>query len=62
MNPIIRETTGLYGIKKDALKKRKCRIGYKPIMYEISPYEAIDINNQADLLFLDNFIKNKKTK
>ena len=31
-------------------------------MYEISPYEAIDINNQADLLFLDNFIKNKKTK
>ncbi len=62
LNPIITETTGLYGIKKDALKKRKCRIGYKPIMYEISPYEAIDINNKVDLLFLDNFIKNKKHK
>ena len=57
--PIIRETTGLYGIKKETLKKRKCRIGYKPIKFEVSQYEAIDIDNKIDLLFLKNLIKNK---
>ena len=29
--PIVQETTGLYGIKNKALKKYKCRIGKKPI-------------------------------
>ena len=62
LDPVIRETTGLYGITNDALKKRKCRIGYKPMMHEISKYEAIDIDNKVDLLFLDNFIKNNKNK
>ena len=28
--PIIQETTGLYGITKKSLIKRKCRIGYNP--------------------------------
>lgn len=62
LNPVIRETTGLYGIKKEALKKRRCRIGYKPILHEVSSYESIDIDNRIDLLFLDNFIKNNKMK
>ena len=62
LNPVIRETTGLYGIKKEALKKRRCRIGYKPILHEVSSYESIDIDNKIDLLFLDNLIKNNKIK
>ncbi len=62
LNPVIRETTGLYGIKKKALKKRRCRIGYKPILHEVSSYESIDIDNKIDLLFLDNLIKNNKIK
>ena len=31
-------------------------------MHEISKYEAIDIDNKVDLLFLDNFIKHNKNK
>ena len=32
------------------------------MMHEISKYEAIDIDNKVDLLFLDNFIKHNKNK
>lgn len=49
LSPVIEETTGLYGISKDALKRYHCRIGGKPYIYMISKYEAVDINNEEDL-------------
>jgi len=57
--PIIRETTGLYGIKRKALKKRKCRIGYKPYKYLVEKKEAIDLDNHMDFLLLEKYIKRK---
>lgn len=60
--PIIQETTGLYGIKKEILKKIKCRIGRKPFFYEISNDESIDLDVKRDFVNLENFIKKNKNE
>ena len=57
LTPIIRETTGLYGIKKSVLKKKKCRIGYKPFKYLVERKEAIDLDNFMDFLLLEKYTK-----
>lgn len=56
-NPIIQETTGLYGIKRKSLIKRKCRIGFKPIFYKIPSTESIDLDNLKDFDYLKKFLK-----
>lgn len=48
MMPVIEETTGLYGIKADSLKRYRCRIGKNPYMYTVSKFEAVDINTEED--------------
>ena len=48
MTPVIEETTGLYGISRDSLKKYKCRIGRKPYIHIVSKFEAVDINTEED--------------
>ena len=57
--PIIRETTGLYGIRKNALIKKKCRIGYKPFKFTVKKKEAIDLDTHIDFLTLEKYIKTK---
>ena len=57
--PVVRETTGLYGIKKNSLKKCKCRIGSKPYFFEVSDEESIDLDNQKDFEYL-KFILEKE--
>jgi len=49
MLPVIEETTGLYGISKDSLKRYRCRIGKKPYIHIVSKFEAVDINTEEDL-------------
>jgi N-acylneuraminate cytidylyltransferase len=48
LEPVIEETTGLYGIKKESLEKYRCRIGMKPYIYYVDKFEAVDINNETD--------------
>jgi CMP-N-acetylneuraminic acid synthetase len=57
--PVIQETTGLYGIRKAALKKFKARIGNKPYFYDVPYQEALDIDELIDLQLLKFLIKNK---
>lgn len=60
--PVVVETTALYGIKKIALKKRQCRIGYRPFFYEVSDTESVDLDTKNDFNYLNYLIKkNKKT-
>lgn len=47
--PVMEETTGLYGIKKESLSKYQCRIGRKPYIHVVSKFEAVDINTEEDL-------------
>ena len=50
--PIIQETTGIYGIKKNVLKKVKCRIGNRPFLLEVNNEESIDLDNIRDFQYL----------
>ena len=56
-NPLVFETTGLYGIRRKALIKRKARIGKKPYFYEVDDEEAIDLDNLKDLEYLEYNVK-----
>jgi CMP-N-acetylneuraminic acid synthetase len=56
-NPIIKETTGLYGIKKDSLEQNKCRIGKNPYMLEVEEIEGKDIDTIIDLKELSILMK-----
>lgn len=49
MEPVIEETTGLYGMSKESLEKYHCRIGAKPYICQVNKFEAVDINTEDDL-------------
>lgn len=49
MEPVIEETTGLYGLSHQALSKYRCRIGAKPFICSVNKFEAVDINTEDDL-------------
>ena len=55
--PVVCETTGLYGIKKEALRKYKCRIGKKPFFFEVSDEESLDLDNYKDFEYLEFYVK-----
>lgn len=48
LEPIFRETSGVYVIPKEMYKKYGRRIGNKPYIKEVSFKESIDINNPED--------------
>lgn len=48
MVPVIEETTGLYGITGEALRKYHCRIGCRLYVHIVSKFEAVDINTEED--------------
>lgn len=49
MAPVFEESTGLYGICRESLKRYQCRIGRKPYLHPVSKLEAVDINTEEDL-------------
>ena len=51
--PVMKETTGLYGITNQALNKYRCRIGAKPFFYTVDPSEAVDLDNPRDFEFAE---------
>ena len=56
-NPIIQETTGLYGITNQALKKYKCRIGKRPIFFNVPRHESLDLDTKEDFLAIKTYAK-----
>lgn len=57
MIPVIEETTGLYGITADSLKRYRCRIGKNPYMHAVSKFEAVDINTEEDFKIAEYIAK-----
>lgn len=49
MLAVVEESTGLYGISGESLKKYHCRIGRNPYIHVIDKFEAVDINTEEDL-------------
>ena len=58
--PIIRETTGLYGIKKTTLLNHKCRIGLNPYQYIVHDVEAVDLDTEFDFDLAEHYLKKFK--
>ena len=56
LEPLVRETHGLYGIYTDTLFELKRRVGDKPYFYRISTIEALDIDNEEDLKIVEALI------
>ena len=54
---MIQETTGLYGIRREALKKYKCRIGKKPFFVEVGDEESLDLDNYKDFEYLEYYVR-----
>lgn len=48
LDPIYRETSGVYVFTADVFKKYRRRIGIRPYVKEVSLKEAVDINNPED--------------
>ena len=59
--PVVMETTGLYGIKKQSLDIRKARIGFDPIFHEVSDFESIDLDNETDFEYLNYYVQNNSS-
>ena len=57
--PVVVETTGLYGIKRNSLIKRKCRIGKRPYFYEVLQRESVDLDTDEDFQTLNFYLKNQ---
>lgn len=55
--PVLKETTGLYGIKKNALKREKCRVGKNPHFYHVNDKEALDLDTSRDFKILKIYLK-----
>jgi len=53
MVPMVEETTGMYGIKKESLEKYRSRIGRNPYIHFVNKFEAVDINTEDDLLIAE---------
>jgi N-acylneuraminate cytidylyltransferase len=56
---VVRETTCLYGVRKNMFLNKKCRIGDKPFVYYVDSKEAIDIDNEIDFKFCETIIGEK---
>ena len=55
--PVIKETTGLYGISKRAYDRFRCRVGATPYFYIIRDRkECIDLDTQEDFKVAEQYV------
>lgn len=55
------ETTGLYGIQSESLRRLNCRIGAKPMFVPVSKLEAIDLNTEDDFAFAEWLVETDRS-
>lgn len=51
--PVYEENSTLYLFTREVLEKKKNRIGYRPLMFEVNREEAIDIDEEIDFLIAE---------
>ena len=54
--PVYEENSCIYLFHPKTLMERKNRLGYKPLMYEITPDEAWDIDDELDFEVVESLI------
>ena len=56
--PILyQETHGFYGVLTDTVRKLRLRVGSKPMLINISKLEALDINEEEDLILARSLLR-----
>ncbi|MEJ2710641.1 MAG: acylneuraminate cytidylyltransferase family protein [Anaerolineales bacterium] len=58
--PVYEENSCLYIFKRQTLLERLNRIGYRPLMFEISALEAWDIDNELDFTITEHLLEQFK--
>jgi CMP-N-acetylneuraminic acid synthetase len=58
--PVFEENSTIYIFSKEILKERRNRIGYNPIMFEVSREEAVDINEEMDFILAEFLYKQNR--
>jgi len=58
--PVFEENSCIYLFTAKKLRERKNRIGEKPMMYEIKPDEALDIDEEIDFTIADIILNNRQ--
>ena len=58
--PVYEENSCLYIFKRETLLERLNRIGYRPLMFEISALEAWDIDNELDFTITEHLLEQFK--
>jgi CMP-N-acetylneuraminic acid synthetase len=55
--PVYEENSTLYIFSRETLEARRNRIGYHPILFEVSRDEAIDIDDETDFRMAEFYLK-----
>jgi len=55
--PLFEENSCIYIFDRETLLTRKNRIGAAPILFEIDPYEALDIDNEIDFTIVECLVE-----
>jgi CMP-N-acetylneuraminic acid synthetase len=58
--PVYEENSCLYIFKRQTLLERLNRIGYRPLMFEISAHEAWDIDDELDFTITEHLLEQFK--
>jgi CMP-N-acetylneuraminic acid synthetase len=51
--PLYEENSCIYIFSRAGLNERRSRIGHRPFMFEMSPWEAVDIDDEIDFKFAE---------
>jgi CMP-N-acetylneuraminic acid synthetase len=60
--PLFEENSCIYIFERDTFIRRRNRLGASPAMFEIDPYEALDIDNEIDFTIVECIIKSQLHK
>ena len=55
--PLFEENSCIYIFDRETLLNRKNRIGAAPILFDIDPYEALDIDNEIDFTIVECLVE-----
>jgi len=58
--PVFEENSCVYIFTGEQLARRENRIGVKPLMFEISPEEALDIDEMSDLYIVESMLRREQ--
>jgi len=60
LEPLYEENSCIYIFSKKNMEKSKNRIGAKPVIFEISKIESLDIDDEEDFIITENIYKSLK--